>query len=828
MSLIVSLKPESKKEWDRSFSYPIRDPIELRADGYFEKEIPALPIKILSAPTCHDPDFFLFLASFNPPFLDIPHILGKAFFFKIKTQFPQIQLIVSYHNERETPDNLGEILSELKSFDAAVIKMATHAKSGLDGLRMLSLLQKESAQSKLSLFCMGPKGVFTRVLQPVFGGVWSYCYFDKATAPGQLSLKTMRQNYGFDHLNCETKRYGLIGKPLDQSPSDTTHSRLFRHFGINGVYVKIEIGKEEIDEALPYLINLDFSGLSITRPLKLCFDKDVPYNSAAIQDGKVSFFNTDGSAAIDAIEEKIPLQGKKMLLIGSGGVACAIAQEAKKRGADIYIKSNTVHRAETLGFKKYEKELRYQIVCNCRHDEPEGEILPQELAVDVRLENSIFLEKCRQKNLKIVDGLTLWKQQAAQQFLFWLGPYTICNLPPSKSQNMRAILFASLADGKSTIVNSLVSPDTDAMIEACRSLGATITQKGKTLLIEGIGKKRKLAKTTIDAKNSGIVLRFVAAVAALFSESVTIDGDESMKERRSCKELESCLKQLGAQVCSHEGHVPLSIQGPMKRGSVTIDGKDSQPVSGALIAMSLLEGESKLILKTCGERPWLNLTIEWLKRVGVTIHERAENTFSVTGCSSFAPFSYQVCPDCASAAYLVVAALLSKSTLLAFGLNFQEEQPDKKIFDLLRQMGAHFFIHDRFIYVHGPQKLQGGTFDCSDCIDMVTLLAVCGLFASGKSIICGASNARDKESNRLQAITKELKKMGANIEETADGLIVEPSMPHGGAVLQSHNDHRIAMSLQVAAHIARLDVEIQGKECVAKSFPNFFTELAKL
>jgi 3-phosphoshikimate 1-carboxyvinyltransferase len=391
--------------------------------------------------------------------------------------------------------------------------------------------------------------------------------------------------------------------------------------------------------------------------------------------------------------------------------------------------------------------------------------------------------------------------------------------------------------GISKIENILPSPDTENMVQACRALGATIVRSEDCLFVTGIGASRLLRSSQIDAGNSGIVLRFIGGVAALFGEPVTITGDDSTKERRSCSALLDGLKQLGAVVDSvSQGHTPISICGPIRAGYVTVDGRDSQPISALLIACSLFgeKKNSQITVRNFGEKPWVQLTVDWLRRMGVTIYEDEQSSFSTFYIQSreqpyFPAFTYKVPGDLSALAFMVVAALIRNTDLIMTGVDFADLQGDKKVIQILEAMGACFAIDHKQqrLRVRGPQQLRGMKINVNDCVDAVTILAVVGTYAQGVTTISGAEIARDKECDRLRAITTELRKMGAKIEEHQDGLTIYESSLHA-APLDSHNDHRMAMSLAIAALRAKEPCTIAGSECVRKSYPTFFTDLKKL
>ncbi len=395
-------------------------------------------------------------------------------------------------------------------------------------------------------------------------------------------------------------------------------------------------------------------------------------------------------------------------------------------------------------------------------------------------------------------------------------------LPPSKSHTLRAILFASLARGLSFIHNILDSPDTDAMIAACRLFGAKIEQTGSSLSIEG-GVKEGLQKIEIDAGNSGIVLRFLPAALSAFGIETTVTGDTSCKIRRPSLPLLDGLKQLGAEVF----FPPISVKGQLSPGKVVLDGADSQPVSALMIAAALLQGTTEIEVINLGERPWLKLTLDWLNRVGVSYEEVGQNRFFIHGTAKVNPFSYTVPSDLSSLAFLFTHAMLSESELTIEDVDLEDIQGDKVLLSIYQQMGASYLYENKNLYIKGPQKLTGCAIDVNDCIDALPILAVAGCFCSGTTHLYNGAIARKKESDRIASMRLELEKMGARIEEREDGLIIHES-ELSGASLYSHEDHRVAMSLAVAASLACGKSTLSGIECVKKTYRDFFLEIQRL
>ncbi len=401
-------------------------------------------------------------------------------------------------------------------------------------------------------------------------------------------------------------------------------------------------------------------------------------------------------------------------------------------------------------------------------------------------------------------------------------------VPPSKSETMRALVFALMGRGRTTIENFLPSPDTDAMVAAIVALGARVDKLSTSLSVEGVGGDLKPALDVIDAKNSGIVLRFIGALAALLPSYTLLTGDLSIRTNRLAQPLLSALQQLGAHAISTkgDGYAPLIIRGRIRPGSATFSGEDSQPVSAMLIACSFLQGMTELHITTPGEKPWVALTLSWLDRLGIRYENRGFSSYKLFGDASYEGFSYRVPGDFSSASYPLASALLTDSELVLENLDATDKQGDKKVIYLLQEMGAKIVQEEKRLVVKRGSSLKGIRIDINECIDALPLLAVVGCFASGTTEIVNGKVARKKESDRIHAIATELRKMGARIEEREDGLLIEQSTLKG-AKLESYDDHRIALSLAVAAMGAEGESEIAKVDCISKSYATFVHDFQK-
>lgn len=391
---------------------------------------------------------------------------------------------------------------------------------------------------------------------------------------------------------------------------------------------------------------------------------------------------------------------------------------------------------------------------------------------------------------------------------------------------MRALLFAMLARGKSVLTNLLPSPD---MVRTCRLLGAQIEEHPDRLEISGLDGKLNGAEDVIDAGNSGLILRLVGAVAALSSKPIVLTGDDSIRTNRPVIPLLEGLNQLGATAFSLRGNgkAPILVKGPFKSNRAEIEGMDSQPVSGLLIASAFASAPIEIFVSNPGELPWVALTLDWLDRFEIAYESRNGNYYRLMGNASIEGFSYHVPGDFSSLAFPLAAAILTDSEVRFDNLDFQDPQGDKELILILRQMGARIETEERAVHVKKGSALQGIKIDVNSCIDALPILAVMGCFAEGETELVGGAIARSKECDRISAIASELKKMGAYIEEREDGLLIRRSFLKGSAV-QSCRDHRIALALAVAALAARGETVIEDVACVSKTFPEFQQQMQAL
>ncbi len=401
-------------------------------------------------------------------------------------------------------------------------------------------------------------------------------------------------------------------------------------------------------------------------------------------------------------------------------------------------------------------------------------------------------------------------------------------IPSSKSHTIRALLFALMAKGKSRIALPLVSPDTLAMLDAIRKVGAKTEISPTELIIEGVAGELKPTEDIIQCGNSGLVLRFIGAIAALSSSYTILTGDQSIRKNRLVAPLLGALNQLGAFATSArlDDYAPIIVKGPLKTNKAILTGEDSQPVSALLMLGAFFPLEIEVI--NPGEKPWIHLTLSWLDRFNIPYENHNFEKYKLKGGSALSSFDYKVPGDFSSAAFPIAAALVTNSEITLENIDLKDVQGDKVIIKILESMGARFEYDHNRLTVQKGFALTGSRIDINDLIDALPILAVVGCFASGQTEIINGAIARKKESDRIHCIVTELKKMGADIEERPDGLIVRTSSLHGSKDLSAHHDHRLGMALAVAALGANGKSVIDGVECIAKSYPSFFDDFRKI
>jgi 3-phosphoshikimate 1-carboxyvinyltransferase len=405
--------------------------------------------------------------------------------------------------------------------------------------------------------------------------------------------------------------------------------------------------------------------------------------------------------------------------------------------------------------------------------------------------------------------------------------------PPSKSYTHRAVIVASLAAGESIIENPLLSDDTLYTINACRYLGADIELEGNRLTIKGTGGQIRVVpvRERIFAGNSGSTIRMVAPLAALAPTKVVLDGDSRLRQR-PIGDLLSALESLGAHAHSLENNdcPPVEIQGGKLSGEeVIISGEvSSQHISGLLMIAPYTETGLRIrIVEILHSKPYLDITLDVMQAFGVEVVNQNYKEFLVKSGQQYKARHYRIEGDYSSAAYFLAAGAISGQPLTVKNLKTNSAQGDRYLLNILSQMGCSVKSQKEAITVSHHDELKGITVDMGDYPDIVQTVAVIAAYAQGKTKMTNIGHLKFKESDRLSDTAAEFGKMGIKADVTENTIVVYGGKPKG-AEIESHQDHRMAMSLAIAALFAEGDSTINGAEEVTKSYPPFFADLAKL
>ena len=399
--------------------------------------------------------------------------------------------------------------------------------------------------------------------------------------------------------------------------------------------------------------------------------------------------------------------------------------------------------------------------------------------------------------------------------------------PCSKSYAQRALAAALLASGRTTLRGIELCRDTRSAIEAIRKLGARVEIKDdNTLIIDG-GLKPTTA--TLNVGESGLAARLFTPIAALGGEAMRIEGEGTLRHRPMAMMVEP-LRTLGVEVRDGGGRLPIEVCGPIKGGRVVVDGSiSSQFITGLLIALPCAKSDTTIEVRDAVSTPYIDMTLETLERFGVEImhNEGDYSEFYIEGNQELKPVDYTIESDWSAAAFIMVAAAIAGEVTVR-NISTLSRQADTLVCRALERAGASIIIEEGAITVsHRP--LEAFTFDATNSPDLFPALVALAAAADGVSTIRGIERLRGKESDRGEVLREEYRKLGIEIELDYEENImrVVGGKPHAAEV-DSHDDHRIAMSLAITALRIEDEVSIRNRECVAKSYPSFFDDLEML
>ncbi|AUI85789.1 3-phosphoshikimate 1-carboxyvinyltransferase [Vibrio azureus] len=408
------------------------------------------------------------------------------------------------------------------------------------------------------------------------------------------------------------------------------------------------------------------------------------------------------------------------------------------------------------------------------------------------------------------------------------------NLPGSKSVSNRALLLAALAKGSTRLTNLLDSDDIRHMLNALSKLGVSyqLSEDKTECIVEGLGRPFSVSeKVELFLGNAGTAMRPLAAALCLGQGEYVLTGEPRMKER-PIGHLVSALQAAGADIeyLENEHYPPLKITGTgLKAGTVSIDGSiSSQFLTAFLMSAPLADGEIRIKIE--GElvsKPYIDITLNIMQQFGVEVLNNNYQEFVIAAGQSYvSPGDFLVEGDASSASYFLAAAAIKGGEVKVTGIGKNSIQGDIQFADALEKMGAEIEWGKDYVIAR-VGELKGIDMDYNHIPDAAMTIATTALFAQGTTAIRNVYNWRVKETDRLAAMATELRKVGAEVEEGEDYLIVKPVAELKHAAIDTYDDHRMAMCFSLVA-LSETPVTINDPGCTSKTFPDYFERLASL
>lgn len=399
-------------------------------------------------------------------------------------------------------------------------------------------------------------------------------------------------------------------------------------------------------------------------------------------------------------------------------------------------------------------------------------------------------------------------------------------IPPSKSMSHRAIICASLANGTSTITNVSYSDDVKITIEGMRQLGAQIQCFDDYVIVEGIKSFACLKDTNIFCNESGSTLRFFIPIFSLCDKTITFTGKNRLLKRPQ-KVYEEIFNKQNLGYYHDENK--LEISGCLKAGKYELDGDiSSQFISGLLFALPLLEEDSTIHIREPYEsRSYVDLTLQMLHRYGIKANYVDKNTLYIAGNQQYKACDYEIEGDYSQLAFFAVLAAINND-LTCTGLSHDSLQGDKQILSILKNAGASIREVEKGYQIK-KSTLLSSEIDLQDCPDLGPILNVMAMYTKGTTRIYNAQRLRYKESDRIAAMEEELNKCNVDIKTNESEIIIKGKESYTcSSSFNAHKDHRIVMSLCVAATLFDKPVIINDAQAINKSYPSFFEDIKRI
>ncbi len=405
------------------------------------------------------------------------------------------------------------------------------------------------------------------------------------------------------------------------------------------------------------------------------------------------------------------------------------------------------------------------------------------------------------------------------------------SIPPSKSVSHRAVIAASLSAGESVISNVIMSKDIQATCEAMRQLGAEIIEE-KTensrvrLIIKGI-ESFKSPLSPIDCNESGSTLRFIIPIAMMCGTEVSFTGRGKLVER-PLDVYYKIFEEQGINYKTEDDKLPLRVNGKLNSGTFEMRGDvSSQFITGLMFILPLLDEDSKItITGELESKGYIDLTISVLISFGINIENDNYKVFNIKGKQRYKACDYRVEGDFSQAAFWLVAGCLG-GKIESCDLKPSSLQADKEVVEIIKTMGGDI-SYENEAFVASKSSTHNTIIDASQIPDIIPVLSVLACVSEGTTVVKNGARLRIKESDRLTATKTELNKLGADIKEEGDTLIIKGVSKLKGARVDSWNDHRIAMAMAVASIRCEETVIIDGASAVEKSYPNFWQDFKML
>lgn len=408
----------------------------------------------------------------------------------------------------------------------------------------------------------------------------------------------------------------------------------------------------------------------------------------------------------------------------------------------------------------------------------------------------------------------------------------VVRIPGSKSITNRALVLAALAEGISTLSGVLFSDDSHWFMDGLQRLGicVEIDEPGTEVRVHGVAGGPPATEAELWVELAGTAARFLLAYATLGQGHYTIDGNARMRQR-PMEDLLATLNSLGAYCYSlgPQGGLPVQVEACGLRGGATglAGDKTSQFLSALLMVAPYADHDIELTMTTpLAATPYIDITIAMMREFGAEVQCDQYHRFRIAAGQRYQARTYQIEPDASNASYFFAAAAATGGRVRVEGISRQALQGDIAFLDVLERMGCTIRAAQNWLEVQGPPQLRGIELDMSKLPDMAITLAALAPFADRPTTIRNVALIRHHETDRIAAMTGELRKLGVQVEEYPDGLTIMPGSHHA-ATIDSHHDHRMAMGFAVAG-LNIPGLRIDNAEAVGKTFPDFFTRFAAL